>query len=1330
MFSPRKIVPFFLMITIVCSAGAEEFIGGDALTELYSPIFSGTGGFTTSQGAASASAINPAAGGDAQLITFDAGYNALSGMGDESGLGHAAAVGGLLPTKYAVFGASLRFLHSPFDTFPVGTTFGGNLSAAKELYPGMSVGAGLNFGFGTDWTLSGDLGFRYNMGKLGFTDNFTWAVTMKNLGKSWPMEWLTPAAGVSADLVTIAGKDGKPSPFKLGAAVDVGFPGFTNMNGKAGISATIADLVVISGSLGFNVQEIIDGTNETPIPSVGIRLKFTLDNTGSSEPGKLPSDGEVAVSLSGKPIYNDIWAIGGGVIWTVGVPDKKPPVITLDYPETVWISPNNDGLADALEFPIAITDQRYVMEWIFEIQDESGAAVRTYRNKDRRPETEGVRNVISRLTDVKSGVEIPETLRWDGSLEAGGVAPDGRYFFVISAADDNGNRAVTGRYEVMVDNTPPEVALEEISVSDRIFSPDGDGNKDTLEIVQSGSAEDLWDAGIYDAAGTKVKTFDVAGGAPETIIWDGTDDSGAVVSDGVYSYRISATDRALNSTGAVIENIIVNTIRPAVTLHIGEAFFSPNGDGIKDIMVFTPGVPVTDGVVEWSVEIRDGSGAPRRTISGSGSVRGRIEFNGRDSSGTMLAEGAYQAFLSVYYRNGYVSTAVSPAFTLDITPPSAAIRADYTAFSPNNDGIQDTMIFIQDGSEETSWTGEIRSAGPGNGTVKTFRFSGRPDPRLEWDGRDDTGRLAPDGNYEYHLSATDEAGNSGASNVIAFSLSTADTPVMVSTDLRAFSPNNDRVKDTITILPQIQVREGIASYRIDIRDSRGTAVRTFEGTGSVPASINWNGRDSGGNQVPDGSYTAEITVVYTMGNQPTARSQAFLVDTQAPEAEISVPYTLFSPNGDSRRDTLPITVTAQGSDEWYAAVTDARGTEIQAWSWKGQAPEIRWNGTDRAGNPVADGTYRFELRAEDEAGNSTRKTLDAITVDARVPRAFLTASVNAIAPKEGSANAEVRFAVMLTPRDGVGSWSLELRDETGTLRRRFAGQASAPPEAIIWDGRDEAGTIREGKYTARLTVDYEKGDQVDLTAGPVTVDISGPVLSFTTRPEYFSPDNDGVDDDLFISLKAEDSSPIASWSFEIREPVAPYNLFYSIEGRGTPSDRIVWDGRSNKGELVQAATDYPVRFTAADTLGNTTSIDGMIGVDVLVIRDGDVLRIQVPSIIFRENAADFESLAEDTVANNLRVLRRVAEILNKFKDYRVKVEGHANPVTRTAAEERNELQPLSEARAKAVVDRLVGFGVDRNRLTYVGMGGTRPVVKYEDHDNWWKNRRVEFILIK
>jgi hypothetical protein len=161
-------------------------------------------------------------------------------------------------------------------------------------------------------------------------------------------------------------------------------------------------------------------------------------------------------------------------------------------------------------------------------------------------------------------------------------------------------------------------------------------------------------------------------------------------------------------------------------------------------------------------------------------------------------------------------------------------------------------------------------------------------------------------------------------------------------------------------------------------------------------------------------------------------------------------------------------------------------------------------------------------------------------------------------------------------------------------------------------------------------------------------------------------------------------------------------------------------------------------FRAADILGNESVLEGIIGVDVLVIRDGDRLKIQVPSIIFRANAADFKIIPTDRnpltqaqVDNNNRILRRIAQILNKFRDYQVQVEGHANPTSNPVppAEAAGDLK-LSEARAQATVDYLVGFGVSRGRLSGTGKGSTQPIIRFQDRDNWWKNRRVEFILIK
>jgi flagellar hook assembly protein FlgD len=1338
-----------------------EQVGSETVLDLASPELAGRGAFVTSQGGAPASVVNPAAGGDAQRIVFDAGALFLISTSAGGDLGTGLELGALFPTKYAVFGGSLHFLTSGFDAYyPVGTTFGGNLNVAKELYPGFNVGLGFNLAGGENgagegvMTLAGDIGIRHNMGKAGPLQNFTYAFVFRGLGESHMPGAFTPDLGISFDFVHLYAKNDKPDPLVAKFNADFSFPTFENVTGKFGVSATVAELVTLAAATGFNAKDWQNDERKPKwIPSIGLTVNLGLLSSGRRiAGGRLPSDGDLGISMGFKPLYEDIVAIGPGVSWSVGVLDKRPPAIVVDYSDVLWISPNNDGKADSLEFLVSITDQRYVAEWKMEIFDDSGNLVRTYRNKETRVETLGFKNVANRLIAGKAGVEVPPTFRWDGIFDSGDIAQDGAYTFVISAADDNGNAASSPIYTVVVDNTAPVVEVENIADADKIFSPDGDGNKDTIAIVQSGSEEELWDGGIYNAAGEKVRSFMFRNEAPSPIVWDGADDTGRIVQDGVYSYRIEATDRALNSGDAGLDNIIVSTIQPRVALTINDAFFSPNGDGIKDTLTLNTLAPVKEGVIGWSVTVRDNAGTIRRTIPGDAGtpVPERILFDGRGDSGAILSEGAYNAELSVRYRNGYVSTSLSPVFTLDVTPPWATVRTEYNAFSPNNDGVQDEMIFIQEGSTEILWIGEIRRIGAAANErpARTMRFAGTPPGRVIWDGLTDTGSPAPDGEYSYRLSATDLAGNSGAGSrsPVTFALSTADTPVMVSADLRAFSPNNDRNRDAVNIIPTIQVMTGITSWKIDILNSAGTTERTFTGGAAVPGSVVWDGRNAAGAVVPDGNYTARIEVRYAAGNQPSAQSRPFAVDTVAPRGRVSAPYTLFSPNGDGRKDTLPLAIATEDNDTWTASIANARGEEIQSWTWTGAAPaSLSWDGADKAGNTVPDGTYRFVLSSTDEAGNNTTLPLEAITVDARVPRAFLTASQTAVAPRSGPAGEALRFSVILDPRDGIENWSLDLKDETGATRRRFPApgtQTAAPPELIIWNGYDDNGILREGRFTPQLTVSYVKGDLVSLASPPIMVDVTGPSLSFAYEPEYFSPDNDGVDDELIMHLEVQDQSPIASWSLEIRERdlmSGELRPFYRIEGRGSPAERTVWDGRSSRGELVQSATDYPYLFKATDALGNTGVLDGSIAVDILVIRDGDNLKIQVPSIIFRANQADFagkdldpvNGLSQAQIDNNNRVLRRIAQSLNKFREYRVQVEGHANPTSRNPppVEAQGDLL-LSERRARAVVDSLVGFGVSRSRLGSIGRGSSRPIIVFDDHDNWWKNRRVEFILIK
>ena len=1353
----RKIT--FLSLLIVFAVISPVFaqndpVGANTAQALYAPVLAGGGGFTTSQGGAPASALNPAAGGDAQRIVFDFGFMGLPGFGDEEGFGMAANLGALFPTRFGVFGGSFWFLDSPFDSFPVGTVFQANLNAAKELFPGMSVGAGLNFGYNTEnnVTVSGDLGFRYNIGNLGPLGNFTWAVALRSMGRSWVPHMFTPAGGVAFDFVHFRGVDGGPDPLRMSLAADLMVPtgpAWPNLAGKLGLSFHIAELITISGSSQFNIRESLDPVRNppSPIPSIGIGANWRLGAGGERTVTGMPTGGELAVNLAGKPLYGGVWATGAGVTWTVGVADRNPPRIVLYYPEAVWFAPNNTGRADYLEFPISITDERFVESWIFEISDEEGNVIRTYRNTEIRPQTQGVRNIIDRLLAVQTGVDVPPTLRWDGTLETGGIAPDGRYFFTITAADDSGNVGTVGPFEVFVRVTPPEINLTPFEGDLNIFAPGEGGGRDTITITQTGSREDLWESGIYDILGNRVRTFNFVDQEPRTIVWDGRDDRGNFVPDGVYNYRISATDRALNTSGASLENIIVSTVRPIVSLTIEDAFFSPNRDGIKDTMNFNLTVPLIEEVSNWELQIRDLRGIVQRTFSGGAAVPPRLEFDGIDAAGNLLPEGIYSAILSVRYRNGYVSLALSPSFTLRVTPPWAQIQIEdpdqalglLPVFSPNNTGYKDELILIMEGSNELLWVGEVRRRGELTGPpVRTFRFSGTPPRRHVWDGVTNAGAIAPDGFYTFQLISTDQAGNTGRSNIVEFELDTRDTPVFVSTDLRAFSPTGTGFRDTINIIPQIQERDGISSWRVDILnvgeggDGGAVSVRSFEGGSYVPAQITWDGRTSAGPLAPDGTFVARLDIEYRAGSRPSALSLAFGLRTVPPQGRASVPFNIFAPNGNENRDTLPINVITEGNDEWDAVIFDNRNNPVRSWSWRGRAPNLIWDGRDEAGNIVPDGFYSFSLSSTDEAGNSTRININNIEVDARIPSVFLTASALAIAPRPQQAEA-MRFNIVANITSGIDMWRMELRDENNVLVRSFPAGGSGSgtlPSVIPWDGRDSQGVIREGRFTASLVVNYTKGDIVNVSAPAVLVDISGPILGLFYEPEFFSPDNDGVNDELFIFLSARDASPIAHWSLEIRETEGTRQLFRSWGGRGSPAERIIWDGRSNWGELVQSAMDYHYTFTATDALGNSSTITGIITTDVLVIRDGDILRIQIPSITFRANHADFIGIPQDRLQTNMWALGRVAEILNRFRDYRITVEGHANPVLGTAREENEVLMPLSLARAQFVIDHLAGAGVSRARLSPVGRGGTINVADPRDQDNSWKNRRVEFLLIR
>ena len=151
----------------------------------------------------------------------------------------------------------------------------------------------------------------------------------------------------------------------------------------------------------------------------------------------------------------------------------------------------------------------------------------------------------------------------------------------------------------MVDTGAPELDL---SADFLLFSPDGDGNKDVITISQESSEEDLWEAEIRDSEGQTVRSLYWKGRASE-LVWDGHDDIGNRIPDGLYTYTVGATDKAGNSLTRAIEGIEIDTRETPVYLSATPQTFSPNGDRRLDTAELRLILGLKEGIKEWQLDV-------------------------------------------------------------------------------------------------------------------------------------------------------------------------------------------------------------------------------------------------------------------------------------------------------------------------------------------------------------------------------------------------------------------------------------------------------------------------------------------------------------------------------------------------------------------------------------------------------------------------------------------------------------------------------------------------------------------------------------------------------
>lgn len=1052
---------------------------------------------------------------------------------------------------------------------------------------------------------------------------------------------------------------------------------------------------------------------------------FTWD--GKDETGAVVPDGAYYYELASADAAGNSYSSGKLAVRV----ETEKKAVRLDVDQRAF-SPNGDGIRDELMFGAIVQAPERVKNYEMRIVAQEGQMA------------------LNSVRVWKGNGAVPQKFIWKGETDAGMQAPDGRYAASMTVSYLNGDEVDSSTPVFLLDTVAPKI---DASASLEIISPNGDGRSDTVEIRQVTVPGDDWVGRITAPDGRAVRTYSWKSEA-KSFVWDGKDETGAVVKDGQYQYRAESTDSAGNRTVSPVLRIAVETEKKAVRLDTNTLAFSPNGDGVKDSIVFGVQAQYPDRIKSYELVIIqagvDVTALPVKSWKGTGDIATQYSWDGATDSGIQAPDGYYRARLTVLYRNDDVFVNEVGPLLVDRVAPQATVRVSTNIFSPNGDGRSDTVDIVQDATPGDTWQGQIVSAD--SKIVRSWAWD-KQLSSITWDGKNQAGALVPDGMYYYELRSIDEAGNSFVSPRLPIEVDAAKKAVRLDVDQKAFSPNGDGVKDQLYINIQAPKPQSLKEFDLSIfaLDASGNrqagAVKSWKGA-DIHDQYSWDGKADSGISAPDGRYQVSMRLLYANDDLFSLSSTAVLLDTVAPKISVSAAPLLFSPNGDGNKDTVAITQNSVPGDDWTGRIKNAAGTIVRTWSWKSEAKSLVWDGKDSSGAIVRDGTYTYEVSSTDLAGNTTSASVSGITVDATKPRVYVTASDTGISPNGDGIRDEVSFTLVVEKREGIESWRFSLADKQGVERSYFGGSGSEVPARLVWDGRDLQGQVTQGEYVGTLVVRYAKGDVAQASSTPIVVDIDPPKVDISVSPEYFSPDGDGSDDTLSFGIAVDNASGIIDWKLEVMETAivessAPESLsserlFIDWGGKGKPPAKITWDGKSSRGELVESATDYPFKFVAHDALGNSTTVTGIVAVDVLVIRDGDRLKIKVPSIVFRANYADFVGLPSDIIARNEKVVARIAQILNKFPDYKIRIEGHANNVgkmlgysaSRIQTEETKELIPLSTGRAELVRTMLIQNGVDARRLSVTGLGSSEPVVSFTDIENRWKNRRVEFILIK
>ncbi|MHB8960585.1 MAG: FlgD immunoglobulin-like domain containing protein [Candidatus Limnocylindrales bacterium] len=296
------------------------------------------------------------------------------------------------------------------------------------------------------------------------------------------------------------------------------------------------------------------------------------------------------------------------------------------------------------------------------------------------------------------------------------------------------------------------------------------------------------------------------------------------------------------------------------TVDDGTGAFSPDGNGVGDTLPISLRL---SEVATWTLAIVDDAGTKLATSSGQADTA-TITWAPAAHS---VPDGTYHWQLTATDAYGNGPLKATGDITVDTAVPALTVAGATTpqVFSPNRDGVQESVGFGVTSTKDGTAQASIRNAG--GSTVAALEVPlNSLRATVTWDGTTSAGAAAPDGVYSVRLTVRDLAGNTSGFQ---------DRQVVVDRTLgfakasRAlfFPQDGDNLTPTTAFSFKLA---GPATVDWTIVDARGVVVRTIRTHAALAAGsygYTWNGRNNAGSYVARGTYRSVVVSTDALATQ-------------------------------------------------------------------------------------------------------------------------------------------------------------------------------------------------------------------------------------------------------------------------------------------------------------------------------------------------------------------------------------------------------------------------------------------------------------------------------